>query len=359
MRYSIDIIMDASKQAHKEALETLATHHTINDLMVYVKDMGNELELFLKRSIYKERRNKDTFFNLINDLSSFGVSSEDIQTLHKVRIMYNDAKHEPTSNRTSMEIINVLEKLCSTLSDMKKINLGKTYETQTYNRVVWIAGWDHYTSGDTEISIMIPYIGERFPPALDYFNIRWDGWDELVGKFTTQGSLKIGQRNIPESVYSKLSAEGEFIDAGEFSGDYRELILEISKYVDPKIEEGLLPHLQRKNDPVSMYYATIYAACDVVNKGRFKKDISLLIEEIYSILTYTYAAPRHSEYVKRIVPEIAEFFSLLHEEHQINLKGPFFLSKDKFKLNLQHSYLVSERFDISINVEGELNAILI
>lgn len=180
-------------------------------------------------------------FSLINGLSKFGLS-EDLKTsLHELRKLYNNAKHSPTYKTSTDKILEILKETISCLKEIKEKNLGFDPIVNTYRRTVWIAGWDHYTTGDTEVHIMIPYDGDRYIPSIDYFNITWSGWDEIINKFVSTEELLMGKEYFPRKVYSDLESERDFVDAGVFKGDYKTLVLELSKYVDEKNEKSLLP----------------------------------------------------------------------------------------------------------------------
>jgi len=54
------------------------------------------------------------------------------------------------------------------------------------------AAWDHYTSSDTEVHVMVPYAKGNFSTLLDYYNIKWEGWQQIVDRFGADGSLEMG-----------------------------------------------------------------------------------------------------------------------------------------------------------------------
>ncbi|WNS82222.1 hypothetical protein RRU94_15905 [Domibacillus sp. DTU_2020_1001157_1_SI_ALB_TIR_016] len=359
MRSSVDIILDITNQAYHEALNILATHHTPKDLLKYIKDVGVETELFLRESIYHNRNNRDNFKLLIDNLSRFNVSTTSIISLNELRREYNKAKHDPTTTIQSLDVIKIIKNTYNALKEIKDLNLGSNMKTQSYSRVVWIAGWDHFNSGDTEIQIMIPYDGNKFPPHIDFFNIHWEGWDKLIERFKVNNTLLMGKEYFPDNVYNMLQNTGDFIGAGIYNGDYRELILEISKYVDSSIEEELIPDLQRKNAPIAIFYAIIYSTCDVISEGRFVHDIEVLKETILSIATYKYAILGESLYTNEWIPIMAEILMNLKEEHRNHLEGPIFLSSDKFESMRKESYITKKSPNIQITNDGKLLVLLV
>lgn len=121
MRKPTDIIIDIAAQAYSSALRLLATHHTTSDLLDFIKDVGGEIEIFLKQSIYHNERNRDTFDTLINDLIEIGVSQVSVDALHEIRRKYNKAKHETDNSFNSIDLVNVLKGAKESLVELKSI----------------------------------------------------------------------------------------------------------------------------------------------------------------------------------------------------------------------------------------------
>ncbi|MGO4549400.1 hypothetical protein AB4Z29_31985 [Paenibacillus sp. 2TAB23] len=357
MQTYIDRITDISNQAYSQLLTHLAAHHTSNDIAKYIKDIGSEVELFLKEGIYNNTRNRDTFEVLVNHLVSQDVSQTSIDSLHELRKKYNKAKHDPSTIISGKEAMTILQDTNKALVEIKNVGLGISSRNQSYERILWFAGWDHITSGDTEISIMIPSTGERLPPALDYFNIVWDGWEPLISHFVKQGQLLLGREQFPEKVYDILSG-GDFLDAGVFIGDYRELILEISKYVDLERESRLLPNLQRKNDPNAIYYAMVYATCDVISEGMFVEERNELEEALLIIANYKYAVDTASQYARKLAPQMVNILLELKEEHRNCIEGPLFFTEKTFGTLMTSAYINCKQPPIKVTNDGKLYSII-
>lgn len=358
LRTYIDIALDTVDQAYNQLLSKLATHHTSKEISEYIKDVGSELETFLKEGIFNNSRNRDSLQKKINDLLNLGLSQISIDSFHDLRERYNEAKHDPAIIFNGLAITKLLRNTKTALEEMKTLNMGTTIKQQNYERFVWIASWDHLTTGDTEISIMIPYDGEGFPPSIDFFNISWVGWDEIVNKFVNSEELMMGKEHFPEKVYNTLNIE-DFNDAGVFFGDYRELVLEISKYVDINDEKKLLPNLQRKNDPIAIYYALVYSVCDVISEGLFEENLDALTDAIHVISSYKYAVDDNSEYAKSLAPKLANILLELQPEHKEHITGPFFVSQEAFLSIKNSTYISHERPPIQVTIDGRLYSTLI
>ncbi|MBT2292359.1 hypothetical protein J7E73_25160, partial [Paenibacillus albidus] len=355
----IDEIIDVVNQAYDLLLSNLAADHTSYDIAKYIKDVGSRVETFLKEGIYNNTRNRDTFEVIVNDIAPLGLSRSSIESLHELRKKYNKAKHDPSTFIRGLEAIKIIQDTNAALIEMKTLGLGGTSRVQSYERVLWIAGWDHITSGETEISIMIPSaLDERMPPSIDFFNITCRGWEPLITKFVTQGQLLMGKEYFPAKVYDFLNVE-DFLDAGIFIGNYRNLILEISKYVDLKQENKLLPNLQRKNDPISIYYAMVYATCDVISEGMFIDNQGELEDAILIIASYKYAVEITSEFARKLVPSMANILMRLKDEHRNKIEGPFFLTEENFNIFKKISYFKSEQPPIIVTKDGKLYSLLV
>ncbi|QWG76920.1 MULTISPECIES: hypothetical protein [Bacillus cereus group] len=359
MRTHIEIMGNIVNQVYSNALRISSTHHTEHDVKSLLKEIGSTIEVFLKEAVYKSRRNRGNFFELIDGLEELSVSSKSIHTLHQLRTSYNKAKHNPGTHITIMEAIRILTDVRLVLSEIKDLDIGVVNECkhEEYERVVWIAGWDHFTTSDTEISIIVPYEQDgtmAYIPTLDYFNIHWEGWDKITERFSSTNKLFMGQTYFPASTYEYISGMEDFIDAGVYTGDYRDLLIEISKHVDPIKEGALLPDLQRKNNASAMFYAVIYASCDAICEGKWSRSLEEMEKSVYRILEYRYAAPLDSPYLLKIVPEVVKGLKNLKASHASFIKGPKFLPKEKYNLLEKQAYINLKEMKILVTNEGEL-----
>lgn len=159
MKSHIEVIIDILNQAYLNAVRISSTHHTEYDVKAFLKEIGSAIELFLKEAVYENKRNKDDFYELIEDLVNFGISDNSIKSLHKLRKSYNKAKHDPRSQANIIKATEIITNVKNELVVISKLNIGLINDPKPmkYQRVVWIAGWDHYTTGETEIAIIEPY----------------------------------------------------------------------------------------------------------------------------------------------------------------------------------------------------------
>ncbi|MES1042580.1 hypothetical protein [Peribacillus simplex] len=361
MKSHVEVIIDTLNHAYSNALRISSTHHTENDVKAFLKEIGSAIELFLKEAFYENKRNRDDFYELIKDLVNFGVSRSSVKTLQKLRDSYNKAKHNPRSQVNIISAMQILPNIKTALIEISNLNVGLVNDPKTikYQRVVWIAGWDHYTTGETEIAIIVPYEhdGTRISiPTFEHFNIHWEGWNSIIKKLSAKNSLLMGKDHLPENFYNYVSGLGEFIEAGVFSGDYRELIIEISKYVDKEMENKLLPDLQRKNDLASMFYAVMYASSDIIDEGKYSTDIEAMRQSVNFILEHRYAASTNSENVSRLVLVIINLFNNLKPEHTTSIQGPIFVHKEKYEHYRKKAYIEEKELKVLVTNDGEFIA---
>lgn len=166
----------------------------------------------------------------------------------------------------------------------------------------------------------------------------------------------MGKDHLPESYYSYISGLGEFIEAGVFSGDYKELIIEISKYVDNETENNLLPNFQRKNDFSSMFYAVMHASIDAINEGKYSSDIEEMRQSVNFILEQRYSASTNSENVSKLVLMMINLIKSLKQEHTTSIQGPIFVLKEKYEQCRKKAYIEEKELKVLVTNEGEFFA---
>lgn len=139
--------------------------HILKDYAGYVKSLGGEVEAFLKDAVYLNRSNNQSFYHLINNLAATGINAQAIADLHDLRVLYNDFKHDPLFQGDLMATLQILKKVRMAIEEIKAVSLGQVnaQASETTTRTVWIAAWDDYVGGMTEISVFLPNYDIDFP----------------------------------------------------------------------------------------------------------------------------------------------------------------------------------------------------
>lgn len=357
MRTKVEVVIDIVKQAIIAIQSLAGASHSPKEVGEYVQSAGATVELFLKDAVFPGRSSV-RFFDLIEGLTVFRMSPNGITSLHDLRKKYNDFKHDP-NGASVVESLRSMEDALTALEELAKVGPGSIHDPlpRKYTRVLWIAGWDHYTSGDTEVHIMVPYAKGDFAPALDYYNIKWEGWQKVVDKFVAEGFLVMGGTLFPPNVYSRFQ-EDDFIDAGVFSGDYRELVIELSKWVDYACDGELLPMLRRKNNPGSIFTAILFGAMEVLAQGRYTADVPNFANELIAEAEFQYGADRSLGYITLFATAVAKMIVDLDDFSRAALVGPIWVTSEKFEQLKTTAVVNSADLRILVTQDCELAAVV-
>jgi hypothetical protein len=345
-------MLDLIDQTKAEGVALLAGDYDPRDLGRILIDAGSEVELFLKETVYESRRQRSTFKDLIDDLAHLGVPAEPIRQLDQLRILYNKAKHDPSYKVSSAETLRALEETASGIRSLSQQGIGlcNSSPPRTIRRTFWIAAWDHFTSHDTEVQLILPTPAPGMPPTLDMIYIDWQAWDPIVNKLKTEGLLRLGKDTVPNWFYEHCAVE-DFIDAGAFDGDYRELIKLLSAH---EKRQDLIPFLLRENDSSSMFAAVLLATVDLVTGGLLCDDPTELAERIARIAAHQYSAPRASRMAAKYVKHVAALLSGVPKDIKSKLSGPLWLPFKQFEELKEQAVACSDVYILMILSDGRL-----
>lgn len=301
MRTQGQALKDKIKDSISETERLMGVTHTEDQYSGLIKNLGGEVEKFLKSSVFQTPNTSKGINDLINDLSLQGVSLQSRTFLHDFRLKYNKYKHDPFYSSDIFECKSVLTNTSIAIDEIITLNLGATSQPyiQTTKRIVWIAGWDDYVGGMTEVSIFIPE-NIDFPSSIEHFNIDWSGWEQVIQKFTATGELKMGKEYVWEPAYAIWKAAADFLGAGRFSGDFYELVRELSKHVNATKESTLIPFLKRKHDLASVKAAIVFSLFEIFKENLWSTKDEL-IEGIKNKCSYDFSVDRDSETLQRMI----------------------------------------------------------
>ena len=164
---------DVFLEDYRASLDALSrlSHDTYTDQDVrdLASKIGMKTELYLKSTVLPAKNPRDNFVSFINDLSYLGVDQNHIVWFHDLRQIYNKAKHDPNAQVTLIETTEVVQNAQKTAKLIVANSLGDSVRRvrSTATRIYWIAAFDHYIDGDTEIHIIIPGESEHWlgPPT--------------------------------------------------------------------------------------------------------------------------------------------------------------------------------------------------
>jgi hypothetical protein len=292
MKTKIDTLLEEFDLVIFSVQKIIGISYTQKDYAGFIKSLGGEVETLLKATVYSNQSNHASFNDLINDLSLHGITATAIQSLHDLRVVYNKFKHDPLYYDDILNTLALLKKAKLALQEIKTLSLGdvNTSTSPTIRRTVWIAAWDDYIGGMTEISIFLPNYDIDFPFAFDNFNIDIAKWDVFKEHFTGTGELRLGAEYVSEKAYEVWSANVDLIGVGAFTGDTRELNKFLSSLVNVNRENELLDFLRRPNDTSSISVSLIYALFDAFHDDSWKS-LDDLRDEVRLRAAYYHAIP--------------------------------------------------------------------
>lgn len=302
MRTKGNALVDKVKSSLREIDRLALITYQEEDYSDCIKSLGGEIEKFLKSTIFQGTKNKKNFNDLINELSSLGVQQQEIDYLHDFRNAYNSYKHNPAYTSSIDSCREILVHVLFAIESINALGLGivnQPYQMQS-QRFIWLAGWDDYRGGMTEVSLFIPDRSCDFPPAIEHFNIDYTGWYPVIEKYETSGELVMGKENIPENIYNIWERAGDFMGAGIYKGDIAELVKDLSSHISVEKESELLPDLKRKNDFHSVKSAIVFSLFDALKEDLWK-DFPDLIDEIKLRASYDYGIDIESVHAKGIL----------------------------------------------------------
>ena len=283
-----------------------------------------------------------------------GVSGNDRDAMHDLRISYNRAKHEPTYDAPAQEIIDSLRAVHASLVEISKLRLGNTYQPspKIMRRLLWFGAWDHYIGGDTEISIFLPCsVDVDIPWGFETIYVKMEEWEAITRELADVGNLCLGRACIPPKFYDFWNGEGEFRIAGTFEGDIRDMITVFARH---ERVEDLLPDLKRENEPYSMLAATLFATTDVARFGPIVDDSDALKEAIVIAAGARYAAPSTSTLLKKYSRVAGTLLSRIPSTLRLRLSGPVWVSSVRYAELEGESLVQSEELPLMVLHDGRL-----
>src|SRR6266481_2009437 len=242
----------------KQADKLAEAGYEKDELRNLVTNVGASTEVFLKTAALPHLSPRTGFAPCINALEAAGVSREDRETLHSLRTIYNESKHEPNYRPSVVGFQELLQKVIAVIRSLGARNLGllNSPERLEHKRVLWLAVWDHYIGGDSEVHVIVP-AKSGWPPDLDLVYIDFMAWDLVKSLLGQAGSLRPSRGLIPADCLAQFAAEDEFREAVVFEGEYRRVIATLAAH---ERREDLLPGLRREDDWASMIQAFALAS---------------------------------------------------------------------------------------------------
>jgi hypothetical protein len=356
MRTHSDDIVQMAGQICKNSIVLAGRDHSPNDFRSFLTDLGAAVEVFLKDHVYVGRHRRWTFEQLIDGLEPLSVSAQDRNILHGLRLAYNKAKHDPTYDAPVRPVITVLAESRDALSNIAALRLGDSDQPSNavLRRLLWFAAWDHYIGGDTEFSIFLPCSPDLdIPPGFETIYLKMKEWDAIKAELSNAGQLCLGRTCVPEKFVDFWSNQGDFLDAGSYEGDLRDMIAVLARH---ERVEDILPKLKRESEPYSMLAAVLFAITDIARLGPLPDDSTVLCQSIIKAAGMHYAAPRSSALLQKCATAIASLISKCAKEVRAQVNGPLWVGHVRYAELESEKLFQSDDVKVMVLRDGTLVA---
>lgn len=315
--------------AFDDALAVLDTlrleHYEDATVRSIIEQLGSRVERFFKTAVFPGAIATETFDTLINRLKAIGIDKTVRRQLHGLRDLYNDAKHDPTAPVRLKRSVDMVTAARAAVQTLIGAGLGATSaQVETViSRLLWVSAYDVYVGGVTEVYVSLPLPEDTFATHLDLVWIKGLEWGRMKAELLATGCFHYGKEHFDPVVYCRFAEEQDFLNAGIWDGDYRQLILIISKYEDRPTAAQLIPDLRRDHMYIAVLSAIALSAVDIATVAPAPLTIEKLRSEILEHADKVYAMPDERVWVQTAATGLAELVVQLPFASWAQLSGPF------------------------------------
>lgn len=318
------ITKDAENTLHKV---TALTHHSFSraDLSALIEPFTSRLEYFLKAVVFPTSSRRTGLNDLIENLVSLGLDPSHVTSLHSLRLLYNTSKHNPDVDLQYRECIRSLEAAVDALRGIKTLGIAAVdapYEP-SFTTVVYVGFWDHYVGGETEVGLFLPSSHWMGTTPIGTFHLHMSSWDHLKPVLTDHPRYSRGEEALGTTLWKSISDDGDFLDAGVWEGDVRELLELLSAHNDENLEKAVIPFLARRNNLVSVGTAVVSAAVDTVRANPTANEAELR-EYISKRTKDEYAAEVITPHGQKILDCVISCIESIPHDKRVAVSGPAF-----------------------------------
>lgn len=305
-----------------------------SDIKNLLSKIASATELFLKRDVFPTKNNRDNFYSFIEELKTHSISQSKVDFVHNIRVAYNDAKHDPNSVLSILQVKELLENLKLAIDDIVTGSIGRVGSSvrAATTRVFWICAWDHYTGGETEVTVFLPseYDGFLGAHSVDHVSIHGLKWDDFKADLPNFGTVHPHDGLIPEGQVKFWLSEGDCLTPFVFEGEYSSLIICLSKYLK---DVDLISGLAREDDPVNLLQTAVMAVSDAyANDPNASKEVQCagaltLANSQYAVL------PKFNERIEHYISKVVDVIDQAPMLVKSALTGPIWSTKDSYDSN--------------------------
>lgn len=303
-------------------------HETFSrsDLAELIEPFTSRVEFFLKTVVFPTASRRTKLYQLIVNLGGLGAQSSTVTALHLLRELYNDSKHDPDKElkwRRSVDTLSGAVDALRELAALKLATVDAPFEPDL-SSVVYIGLWDHYTGGEMEVGLFLPsdhWLGTS--PTISTFHLPMLSWEEVKPLLAGHPRFARGEQALGQSLWKSFSDEGDFLDAGVWEGDIRELLVLLSSFNDESLEKAVIPLLARRNNLLSVGVALVSAAVDVA-RGDSNLVGQVLKKRVSDRAKSECAAETETAYGQTVLDRIIELLENVPAEERVSVAGPAF-----------------------------------
>jgi hypothetical protein len=310
----------------ERALDALSLeHYEDDDIRSVLETLGSRVERFFKTAIFPGAAVTDTFDTLINRLKSMGIDKTLRRQLHVFRELYNAAKHDPNTRihlKLSLETVAMARAAIQMLIDAGTGATSAKVEA-VVSRLLWVTAYDVYVGGVTEVYVSLPLPKDEFATHLDLIWIKGSAWDAMKDELLATGCWHLGSEHFDPVVFKRFTGEDDFLNAGVWEGDYRQLISIISKYENRQTADEIIPDLRRDHMYIAVLSAIALAAVDIATNATILLDLEDLKNKILMRADEAYAMPDERAWVRAAATGLAELVIQVPFDSWAQLRGPF------------------------------------
>jgi hypothetical protein len=312
-------------------------------------EVGTQTEVLLKTAVLPHISPRAHFNDCIVALD---LSSADSDALHELRQLYNSAKHDPQWTPSLLQLQHLLPRVSEVIRHLSLNNVGQL-NTDVYTRfhqVFWVAVWDHFAGGDSEVHIIAPARGAH-PPTLDLIYVHIHLWDQIKTSLATVGTVRRGEELIPEDVFASFGEDSDFHQAIVFEGSFRDLIAVLASH---ERREELIPSLLRENDQRAIMQALVLATLDSAPASVGAAAIEEVAGAISQRAVEAYAVPANYRSLHAESAEFAEMLLAVPSMKRANLSGPIWVVRGDFDSQRPLALASHARLPVIVNSEVTL-----
>ncbi|RWA98388.1 hypothetical protein [Mesorhizobium sp.] len=303
-------------------------HETFSrsDLAELIEPFTSRMEFFLKAVVFPTASRRTNLYQLIDNLAGFGAQSSTVAALHHLRELYNDSKHDPDKELKWRRCVDTLSGAVDALKDLAGLKLATVdavFEPDL-SSVVYVGFWDHYTGGETEVGLFLPsdhWLGTS--PTISTFHLPISSWEKVKPLLAGHPRYARGEEALGQVLWKSFSDEDDFLDAGVWEGDVRELLTLLSSFNDESLEMAVIPFLARRNDLLSVGVALVSAAVDVA-RGDPNLAGPALKMRVSDRAKSEYAAETGTPHGQAVLDRVVELLERVPAGQRVSMVGPAF-----------------------------------